>query len=524
MFNLADKNKTPFLSIIAITVFAKAAIYLTELLIAIKFGASRITDSFVIARAIPSRIENIVTWALYSAFLPFYLKLLSKDKEEADILFSYFFKMILVVSGLLCLLISIKGELILKILTPGFDYLACAMSLKLLRIMVWIILFGSLCALLQSVNSSRGNSLVASSSQPINNIVVLFSILFLVRFWGIYSVAVGVALGGISKMLIQFITFNPLRGFSSTKKSASLRSYAEGIWKSFFMIVAVLLIHESIMMVMRIFASHSEGDISILNYGYVIIQAPLLIIETLTFYVFFPVLIERSNLEDGNDFKLVTIRLIRLMFFVLVPAAILMFVSSSLISRVLFLHGKFDWFTADKTGAAIAFFSVGLLGLGIESVAFRVAIILKKMKQYLVILAARFLLNLLLNFILTRSLEPVIALSLAFSLAHIFNAVALIFYIEKSIKYNFGLGFLNYVEKIIVCSSISGIAVFGIIRLCEAMTFLSGFLPRLGVLVLACGLGIVVYLASARRMKLEEIKSLKSMCRGAGIRPYIAEV
>jgi len=263
--------------------------------------------------------------------------------------------------------------------------------------------------------------------------------------------------------------------------------------------------------IIRIFASYYEGDISILNYGYIIAQVPLLIIETLTIYVFYPLFVERSISPDNDYFRRTILKFLHVMFFVIIPISVMMIITSNLISRVLFLHGKFNWATADETGVAIAFFSIGLLGLAIESTAIRVAIILEKMKDYFFLLIMRLVFNVLLIYILIRVFAPVTALSLSFSIAVLFYGVGLMVYIGRNILHKFGKKFFVYVSKIMFSSAIAGVIVYTIKIIFENSTFLTGFLPRLIALITTLFVGTLVYILLLYFMRIKELEWLKKV-------------
>lgn len=510
------KLRNPIGLIILITILGKIIIYLSELLIAIRFGACAVTDAFVLARAIPFRINGILTWALYSAFIPFYIRAQRKDNQEAAFLFKIFSRDILIFSFLASLVITLYAGGIIKVIAPGFDYNTALLSQRLLEIMCWVVFLGCIAMTFQSINSSRRNELVAAMSNPVNNLVILVSILLFTRFWGIYSVAFAIVLGSVFRMLVQFVSFNPIKELITKKIPAiNIRQRIQGIWKLFFAIIAILLVNESIVVVMRIFASHYEGSVSVLNYGYVIAQAPFLITETIIFYFFYPLFIEHSLLEDKEKFRTTIVKFLRLIFFILLPFSVFMFISSGLISRVLFLHGKFDWQASDKVASAIALFSLGLLGFAIDSVAFRVAIIKARFKQYAMNLAFRFLLNFVLNLVFLRFLPIVPALSLAFSLTLIFYSILLMKFVGEVIQYRFmNRIFLYFILKVIFSALVLGNIVFITIHLCTALNIFSGFLSRLIVLFLVSVVGGAVYLLLVFRFRVAEIDLLKDFCFG----------
>ncbi|MBI4707535.1 MAG: hypothetical protein HY761_06385 [Candidatus Omnitrophica bacterium] len=512
MKHIFEFLKKPIVLIGAVIILGKFLGYFVDLFIAIKFGASRITDAFIAARAIPLRIESIVSWALYSAFVPVYIAVRKYRKEDGLILFMSFSKVVLLWLLGVSLAVVFGAESILRFLVPGFDYQSLSLAVVLLRVMSFAILFGGAAAILQSVNTSHNNKTIASCSQPLNNFVVLFFVLFLTYFWGIYAIAVGVLAGAFSKMAGQLVSFDHFKGISHSQKHFEAKSQMPEIWKSFIMIVAVLLVMESIMAITRIFASHYSGAISILNYGYIVIQAPLLVIEGLTFYIYYPIMVEHSILDNNGRFKEMIIRFFRIMIFVLIPVSVLIFLLSGLISRVLFLHGKFDWSTADQTAQAIALFSLGLTGLGIEAVSLRTAIVLKRTAMYLCFLIFRLFVNCILMFILLKYLTPVVALSVSFSIALLLNTVLLTYYfLGKVIDYKFNTEFFFYLFKVAIITLISGFCVFLLRYYFEYLGLFNGFSRRIFSLLFISLIAGIVYLLLSVLFKLKELKLLKSL-------------
>ncbi|MBU1727275.1 MAG: polysaccharide biosynthesis C-terminal domain-containing protein [Candidatus Omnitrophica bacterium] len=511
------KLKNSIILIAIVAVAGKLITYLVELLIAINFGASNTTDAFVMARALPLRIGNIVSWGLYAAFVPFYVRLLKEDKARAGVLSFYFSKNVFLYSLALSLLIAFGAEFIIRALAPGFNQETLGLAVNLLRIMSWSILLGNLAAIAQSVNSSRKHEFIASSSQPLNNMIILFSILVAMRFLGIYAVAVGFFLGALCKLLSQFLSFNPSKEFPSNLREKLPKGLMRKIWKSFFAIAGILLINECIMMAIRIFASHYEGAVSILNYGFVIAQAPLLIIETLIFYYFFPLFVEQSDMPDRIELRSNIQKFIRAILFVLIPLSLMMFLLSGLISRVLFLHGKFTWETVDKTAHAVALFSLSLIGLAIDALVFKVAIILGGIRKYSLIVILKLLLNLTLSVLFIKILDPIIALSLAYSLSSILTTCLLFRYLEQFLKFKFGVPFLKNIFKISGISLVSAGGVFIVRQIFVSNHLLAGFSSRLAALFIAVLVGSGLYLYLAYLMKLGElglINKLKASEKG----------
>jgi putative peptidoglycan lipid II flippase len=508
---LLEFIKKPVVLIGIVIILGKFLGYFVDLLIAIKFGASRITDAFIAARAIPLRIESIISWALYSAFIPVYFTIRNKSKGDGFALFVSFSKVVFFWLLGVSFVLILGAEFILRFLVPGFDYQSLSLAVVLLRVMSFAILFGGVSAILQSVNTSHNNRIIASCSQPLNNFVVLFSVLFLAYFWGIYALAAGVLAGAFFKMAGQFFSFDHFRGISHFRSDSLVKSQISGIRKSFIMIVVVLLVMESIMVITRIFASHYSGAISILNYGYIVIQAPLLVIEGLTFYLFYPIMVEHS-ISDNMKFRDTIIRFFRIMIFVLLPISVFVFLLSGLISRVLFLHGKFNWSTADQTAQAIAFLSLGLTGLGIEAVSLRTAIVLKKTALYLCFLFLRLSINCALMFVLLKYLPPVIALSVSFSIALLLNALLLTYYfLRKVVEYKLNAEFFYHLLKIISITVISGLFVFILRYLFESLGLFDGFSRRIfSLLFIFLAAGAIYYFLSAL-FKSRELELLKSL-------------
>lgn len=523
MRNFLSKFKNDIFLIGFLAILGKLIIYLAELLIATKFGASRVTDAFIMARAIPLRIGSIVSWALYSAFVPFYLKTLKNNREEAKRLSSVFFNNVLLVSIIASLFLSFGANVIIKLLAPGFDQATVILSARLLRIMCWSIFLVSLSAIFQSINASKKHQLVASLSQPLNNLVIFITFLILIPYFGIYAAALGVLLGSVCKLLIQFVSLNPISNLTLKNKIREANNSLFQIWKLFFAVVCILLVNESIMVIIRLFASHYEGDISILNYGYIVAQVPILVIETLIFYFFYPIFVERSITPNSDEFKSTILKFMRAMIFLVIPISTFMIILSGLISRVLFLHGKFVWATADKTALAISLFSLGLLGLAIDSLTFRLAIIINKIRDYSILLVTRLILNIILSIVLIGRLKPIIALPLSFSLALIFNTALLMLFIGKAINYKYDLAFLEYLKKILTNTFVAGGMVFSVKQLFAALSLLNGFSSRLVALCLISIMGAGVYLYMAHIYKMKELSWLVTILTKKVI-PEITEV
>jgi putative peptidoglycan lipid II flippase len=194
---------------------------------------------------------------------------------------------------------------------------------------------------------------------------------------------------------------------------------------------------------------------------------------------------------------------IRLIIFILVPAAVGLMIIGLPIIRVLFERGNFDIHASMLTNSALVFYAVGLPAFAIVKVLASAFFSLQQNQVPVKVGVVAMLLNAVLNVVLMQFLG-VGGLALATSIASYFNAVALAVILRKKI------GVLGMRRIAVTVLQTAGAALLmGATCYVIAYHLLAAY-PAAGM-VTAIIAGIGVYFGAAQLIGIEERKPLLSV-------------
>ena len=478
--------------------------------IAYIFGYSAATDAFWLGFTIPNFFRLLLAeGALSTAFIPVFSEWLTKKGEEEtrELVNNILNLLILFLLGVMGVGILFAREYV-PFLAIGFKQVPSQMELtvKLTQIMFPFLFFISLAALIMAFLNCKSHFATPAFAPLFFSLAVIFSAFLLTPKYGIYSLAMGVVLGGAMQLLIQ-IPMLLRKGFRYypilSLKHPGVRKITKLIGPA--ILGGITLQVNTI--INRIFASTlTPGSISALLYAMRLIQFPLGVFAIALSTAIFPRL---SSLAADNKVEELreTISLgVRMVLLVLIPASIgLILIGRPLIS-LLFEHGAFISRDTLMTSQALFYYSLGLLAMGEVMVLNRAFYsfqdVLTPVKVSLAVLA----LNILLNFLLISPLKHS-GLALATSLSMIFNVTILFFLLRKRLKRLEGKKILFSLIKVSFIAMVMGIAIHLLLNSISTleMSLLHFQITQVG---LSLGAGIVIFFSLAHLLKLEELKIL----------------
>ncbi|MDI6759773.1 MAG: murein biosynthesis integral membrane protein MurJ [Candidatus Brocadiaceae bacterium] len=328
------------------------------------FGATGHYDAFLVALTLPDVICNIVVSALGVVFIPLFSECANKEGTEKawdflNSLLNWAFLCTFLLSTLLVLL----SPWIVKIIAPGLDEGGQRLSVQLMVIMVPIIMTMALARLMMGFLQIHHNFSIPALGGVVNLLVIISCIYFLSKKWGIYSLAIGMALGALGWLLLHL----PYT-IKEIKKSYSLNLALHPFTKKFALLMVPIVVGASIsqlgVVVERALASHlTEGSISYLGYANSLMRLPSDVFMGVIGTVLFPTLSQQATRENWQEFRRSFSAGVRMGNLVLVPSAMLLLFFGNLIIQILFERGQFLPSMTEGTARALAFYSIGLLVL-----------------------------------------------------------------------------------------------------------------------------------------------------------------
>lgn len=418
------------------TLFSRVTGLIRLQVIAFLFGYSQATDAFWLAFTLPNLLRALLAeGALSTAFIPVFSEWYSrKGEEQAWRLASNILNTLILLSGLVVAGGIICAPLYLPYFGVGFrgDPHQMGLAIQLTQFMWPFLMFMSLGALAMAILNCRGQFDIPAFAPLFFNVsLIAFALIFASRI-GIYSLAIGVIVGGLLQLLVQVPSL-VRRGF---KYQFFLSWREEGVRKVFRLILPAILGSITLqvsVVITRIFASTlPAGGISGLQYAMRLIQFPLGLFPIAISTVIFPRLSSLTALGDKEGVRKTVGLGMRMVFFLLLPSMMGLIVIRKELISLLFQYGAFSQADTLITSGALLYYSFGLFAMGGVMILTRAFYSLQDVVTPLKIFLASLALNVLFNFLLIGPLQHK-GLALSTSLSVIFNMSLLAFFLRRKL-------------------------------------------------------------------------------------------
>lgn len=319
------------------TFFSRLTGVIKQPLISYLFGAS--ADPFVLAFRIANTLRRYIgEGALSNAFIPVYRKALEKDGEASA---SRFAATVLNLFVIITSLITLAGILLAPFyfpplvlgLKPGSPELAS--SIRLVMIMMPFTIFISLYAIGMGVLHSHRKFASPSFAPVLFNLSFILCPLLFSRQLGVYSLAVGVVLGGLLMVAAELLEL-PGTGFRYRPRM-NLRDPRMGeFWKLFIPTSLNMLVLTVKNLATTQFLSFFRGASLIFLNVITLIEAPLGIFGLAIGAVLLPMLSRYHAARDAEGFKKSLRESFALLFYFMIPVTLYFLFYSETVINVLF--------------------------------------------------------------------------------------------------------------------------------------------------------------------------------------------
>ncbi|WP_297135923.1 murein biosynthesis integral membrane protein MurJ [Terrisporobacter sp.] len=507
MSNLA---KNTFILVIA-TVLAKILGFFREMVLASTYGAGMVTDSYITALNIPSVLFVAIGAAVASTFIPIYFDIKSKHDESEAIKFT---NNVINIIILLCILISIVGLIftkpLVKVFAAGFTGEKLELTIRYTRVLILGMasmgVSGMITAFLQSKDDFTIPGLIGL---PYN--IIIISSIILSAMYNPNILIWGTLFGIISQLIFQ-IPFAYKKGFKYELYIDLKDKYLKRMILLLGPVFIGVAVNQLNSIVDRSLASTiNEGTVSILNYANKLNSVIIVMfISTLT-SVIYPMLAKLAHDKKKDEFNKMVVKGINSIVLLVLPISIGAMTLSQPIIKVLFERGEFNTNATLMTSQALLFYAIGMVPYGITDLLSKVFYTLQDTKTPVVNASLSMIANIVLNFILIRSMSHN-GLAFATSIASYIYMILLFRKLTKVLG-NFG----QKKVYITVFKSLCSALVMAIATRYSYEILLSNLVLGMFTeyLVLACSIlvGGLVYATMIVILRVEEVSTIINMVK-----------
>ena len=143
--------KKAALTVMILTILSKVLGFGREMVMSYVYGASALTDAYLISQTIPNFIFSFLSAGLATAFIPMYSRALKEEgRLRADSYTSTLNNILLIIATISVTLIMSFPEALVKVFASGFKPETVNLAVKLTRISAFGVYFTALLGILQN--------------------------------------------------------------------------------------------------------------------------------------------------------------------------------------------------------------------------------------------------------------------------------------------------------------------------------------------------------------------------------------
>lgn len=495
--------KKTALLIMIITILSKFFGFARDITLSYFYGASNITDAYLISITIPSVIFGFIGMGISTGYIPMYSKVESLEgTERANRYTSDLINILLALCTVMLLLGMVFTTPLVKIFAAGFSGETLELAIKFTRIGLTGMYFTGLVAIFNGFLQLKGNYMIpALVGFPLNAVTILATVIS--SKGNPVIMAIGTVLATASQLLLLWPFIRKV-GYRHKAVFNLKDKYIKDMVVIALPVIVGVSVNQINVLVDRTIASTiAVGGISALNYasrlnGFV---QGIFVLSIVT--VLYPMISRMAADKNMDGLKKSVSEAINTINLLVIPATAGMMLLAEPIVRLLFGRGKFDEGAVAITSVALFYYAIGMLGFGLREVLSRAFYSLQDTKTPAINAAFAVVINIVLNIVLSRFMG-IGGLALATSISAIVCTLLLFVSLRKKIG-AFGLrGISVSFVKISVASVVMGFVA----RLSFDMWAVS---VGQGIGLLASiGISAIVYVIMIYFMRIDEVDSLIS--------------
>ncbi len=486
-------------SVILLTLIAKVLGFIRELLLAFFFGATGLSDAYIISQNIPGTIFLFVGTGLTTCFIPIYFKSLSESgQKEANCFTNRVITMVLCFATGVMAIIWTATPVIVRLFAFGFEGDTLYYAVWFTRICVLSLYFSTFLYVYNSYLQANSNYAVPAFAAIPNSLCIMAAIIVGAKF-NVWLLSIGSVLAVGAQLLVLLPSIHAL-GYRFKFNF----DWKDPYIKSFFVLLGPVIIGVSVneinTLVDRTIASQiAVGGISALTYANSLIQLIQGGIVQPVATVYYPKITAAVADHQPKEAQRMMEKAIIALLAILVPITFGFMAYSHQITGLLFGHGAFDQTAAKLTSIAVVFYSVGLCFMGIREITSRYYYAHSNTKTPMINATLGVVVNIVMNLTLSRFIG-IGGLALATSISAVITALLLIQNSEKRLSSGPVRINLKELVKIVISSGIMIVGSYGF--------YLMAPLPSGARLVVAVLVGVLLYAIAGYIIKIELIRSV----------------
>jgi len=492
--------------IMIITVVSKVFGFFRELVLSYFYGASAISDAYLISLTIPAVIFSFVGTGLSTGFIPMFSQIREKHGDsEANKFTSNIVNILLLISTVLVVLGLIFTEPIVKLFASGFKGQTLAMAIRFTKLSLVGIYFTGTTYIYSAYLQLNNRFLTPALIGVPYNIIIIIAIAISANKDPLFLI-----LGSVLATASQLFILIPSIKRSGYRHKFSINFKDEHLKNLMFIALPVIVgvsVNQINTLVDRTIASGLVvGGISALNYANRLNGFVQGLIVTPVATVLYPSISKMAANDNIKGLKAAINEAINSISILIMPITVGAMLFAEPIVKLLFGRGAFDANAITLTTSALVFYSIGMIGFGLRDILSRAFYSQQDTKTPMINGSIAVIMNIVLNIILSRYMG-IGGLALATSISAIFSTGLLFVNLRKKIG---ALGLKKIaitLAKITFASLAMGLIAWFIYQMLITKTI------EEIALIVAIIIGAIAYFGIILTLKIDEVDSMINLIK-----------
>lgn len=467
-----------------ITMISRPLGYIREATQAYLFGATMLVDAFVVAFNFPELIQTLFFSGATSAFLLPVCSKYIKDEDEFSRVYSIFINLSIIITTFISILFFLFSKYIVELIAPGFTPETKTVTRYLFLIMIPIIILHALLSVMKAFLNAKEHFASPELSGIVWNLFFIASAILLSSRFGIYSLAIGVTLGSMAQIIIQWPYLRKLNiryrwSFSIDHPSVL---EAKRLFTGAMIATSIVPVNSFIGRIIASYLPH--GEVAALSYAFRIFILPFSLFAVPVYTVIFSKISRLYHEMDFTSIKSHINSSIVLLTITLIPSTILLCSVGDAVIKILYERGAFTSYDTTLTYRALFGYSIGLLFYALSISFVRIFNAMHDVKTPAMVGITSIFVNGVLAVVLMNPLKN-LGISLATSVSSFYNFLVLFMLLKKKIGFKVSAQALRDITKSIA----GGIALVVLIYILKYFLNLKSYL----LIPLSCVCTLLIY-------------------------------
>lgn len=352
------------------TMISKILGLLRDVILASGFGASVVSDAYIISTSIPSLLVGAVATAIMSTYIPVLNSALKESDEAAADFNNNAVGLSTIIVTIFLLIFFMFPDFIVSLFVLGFDNSNLELVINMTRITIYMSYFLVLISIFSSYLQNNGKFKATSFNGLIFNSISIIGILLSAKY--------NVMIMAYTFVIGYFIATLQLY-YQAYKNGLRIKlkfNYKNKYIKKFIMLTIPVILNSmvwdiNVVIDKTLTSTVGTGYVSGLNYSFKLINVANDIIAVSIATFIFPRISKLYHKDKISDLFNTLFHSINLITILLIPISVGFIFFAESIVQILFMRGNFDEFALSITATSLRLYSLTLLTSGLNVIIYK---------------------------------------------------------------------------------------------------------------------------------------------------------